>query len=98
MSAHTPGKWEITWRSMSPEIPSGISAGGKRIATFIENAGVRGAERRANARLIRAAPDLLAAIQSAQCDCSVPERDSGHKVGCWKPDADAAIAAATGRA
>ncbi len=30
---------------------------------------------------------------SAQCGCSVAERDSGHLVGCWKPALDEARAA-----
>lgn len=48
--------------------------------------------------LIAAAPSMLAALKSAQCDCSVRERDSGHKVGCWMPDAIDVIAKATGAA
>lgn len=30
-------------------------------------------------------------VQDAQCDCSVAERDSGHLVGCWKPEFDDAL-------
>lgn len=38
--------------------------------------------------------DLLAACKDAQCDCTIRERDSGHKVGCWFPAMQAAIARA----
>jgi len=49
----------------------------------------------ANADLMCAAPDLLAAAQRAQCGCSIAERESGHLVDCWMPDLLAAIAKAT---
>lgn len=41
---------------------------------------------------------LIAAAEDAQCDCSVKERHSGHKVGCWMPALSAAIAKAKGGA
>lgn len=48
-----------------------------------------------HARLFAAAPDLLEAAQAADCACSVRERDSGHRTGCWMPALQAAIAKAT---
>lgn len=49
-----------------------------------------------NAMLLVAAPDLLAACETAQCECSVEERESGHLVGCWMPAMQDAIAKAKG--
>lgn len=34
---------------------------------------------------------LREAFDSVQCDCSIRERDSGHKVDCWYPALEAAI-------
>jgi hypothetical protein len=34
---------------------------------------------------------LLGAAMAAQCSCSISERDSGHKVGCWRPALQTAI-------
>ena len=34
---------------------------------------------------------LIGALGMAQCECTVLERDSGHKVGCWRPDVDALL-------
>lgn len=52
----------------------------------------------ANAHLIAAAPDLYAALEKAQCGCSTEERESGHRVDCWFPEADAALKKARGEA
>lgn len=35
---------------------------------------------------VRTLDKAIKLLDSAQCDCTVPERDSGHKVGCWMPD------------
>jgi hypothetical protein len=39
---------------------------------------------------------LKSALEAAQCDCTPHERDSGHKTGCWFPEAEAALAALGG--
>jgi hypothetical protein len=53
----------------------------------------------ANARLIAAAPRLLAELKDAvqNCPCSVRERNSGHRIGCNAPIWQAAIDRAEGR-
>jgi hypothetical protein len=53
-------------------------------------------EAKANARLYAGASDLLEASQLADCGCSLHERESGHRIGCWMPALSAAIAKATG--
>ena len=40
---------------------------------------------------------LVEAANNAQCECSVAERDSGHKVGCWMPQLQSALAAVEGK-
>lgn len=43
--------------------------------------------------------DLLEACKLAiqYCACSIADRDSGHRIGCFVPDVTAAIAKAEGR-
>lgn len=36
--------------------------------------------------------ELMKVLRQADCACSLRERDSGHVIGCWKPDVDAALA------
>jgi len=50
-----------------------------------------------NDPLTVSASDLLDAAEQAQCDCSPKERESGHKVGCWFPALQYAIAKAKGQ-
>jgi hypothetical protein len=52
-----------------------------------------------DARLIAAAPELYEACQLAvtMCRCSLPERNSGHRIGCYVPTIEAALAKAEGR-
>lgn len=33
-------------------------------------------------------PKLIAALKAAQCNCSVKERDSGHRLDCTRADAN----------
>ena len=53
--------------------------------------------RRARADELRESRDAIAelieAAGDAQCDCTVRERDSGHKLECWMPRLRAALAA-----
>ena len=72
MSAHTPGPWIIYWRQGKSEMkggPGSVQAvsGGKiaRVFARTEDEGAQGA----NARLIAAAPDLLAALEAMMFDC-----------------------------
>lgn len=41
--------------------------------------------------------ELIRAADDAQCDCSVSQRDSGHKIGCWMPRLQSALAAVEGK-
>lgn len=74
MSAHTPGPWE----AVSPIRAIGITGGpdGRficHIAGTSEFGVLRSAEADANARLIAAAPDLLAICKSLAATTSVPK-------------------------
>ncbi len=56
-------------------------------------------EIRANMNLIASSPELLRQLKKAvkDCPCSLSERLSGHRIGCFVPDALEVIAAAEGR-
>lgn len=41
--------------------------------------------------------ELVAACESAQCECTPRERMSGHQAGCWFPAMQDVIARATGK-
>lgn len=86
--SHTPGPWEIA----TYEFQSGT------ICYYLAGP-VSQSESDANAHLIAAAPDLLVALKEAvrSCGCSLAQRESGHHVDCFAPDALAAIAKAEGR-
>lgn len=87
----TPGPWTL-------EYDGSVVIGGQ-ISISPDSCGPDDAtreERKANCRLIAAAPELLAACQSAQCSCSPAERESGHLVGCWFPAMQEAISKAIG--
>ena len=99
-AAHTPGPWIVRDDEMDYACPIIDSASVGRgyyasIATATqrdphprEGGGISIATARANARLIAAAPDLLAALEKAVERCDEPE--------AWSADARAAIAKATG--
>ena len=106
MSAHTPGPWFIQadehphWPGIDGDNFSVVIIGWKDCKK--DDAGIRGrtdGEALANARLIAAAPDLLAALDSLLpfqslsegCDC-----DGCRKHVAAVASARAAIAAATG--
>jgi hypothetical protein len=71
---HTPGPWQIQlWNDSSrpsrrdtPVITTGKDAIGELFNLWDEDGEDREAERLANARLIAAAPDLLAALKDAE--------------------------------
>lgn len=56
------------------------------------------AEGEANATLYAAAPDLYAALLNAveSCPCTLRERESGHRIDCYAPAAQEALAKARG--
>lgn len=66
----TPGPWEITPKSLPPDkVPKiGITAPGRwvNLAGVYRTAGSDGAEARANARLIAAAPALYEALSAVR--------------------------------
>lgn len=106
---HTPGPWTVIsmadkstytkqWREIGPGIVAASAYDTTRWGESETVNGVRISE--ANARLIAAAPQLLAALKEATqtCQCSVRERDSGHRVDCLNPQWNAVIAEAEGRA
>jgi len=81
---YTPGPW-----SYNPEmvlVPSGkaVMANGKVVA---EVRGIDALNQMANTRLIAAAPEMLLALEMAcqLCHCSISEKLSGHRLGCWAP-------------
>lgn len=45
-----------------------------------------------------AVAELIEAAGQAECGCSLRERESGHRVGCWMPDLTAALAHVDGAA
>ena len=94
MSKHTPGPWEVEqdgpWtlvRGRDPELPSD-DIPGPLVCTPADNGYTQ-----ANAHLIAAAPDLLAALKEIVAGISVGT-DPDHP---WIKEARAAIAKAEGR-
>ena len=76
MSAHTPGPWEacdsasITMNDEPVAVPSHVcrrrrDEQGRRVTEFIADCNMRLPEANANARLIAAAPELLALVRDA---------------------------------
>lgn len=66
MSGHTPGKWRVCTLA-HPEDRTVVVYGpsfSDPVATGIARAGIDASEAHANARLIAAAPDLLAALKA----------------------------------
>lgn len=103
---HTTGPWSAIGVHYDPSgerlglfyvVGPGVPGSARHVA--IVQGMANDAERDANARLIASAPELLEALRraTADCGCSLVERDSGHMVDCFAPDACAAIAKAEGR-
>jgi len=44
-----------------------------------------------------AAPNLLRAAQNVRCECTPKEVFSGHRIDCWMPEFEEAIAKIEGR-
>lgn len=98
--SHTPGSWN-TSRDAVPadhvQITVYAEADGQRVATAFRE--------EANARLIAAAPDLLAALERAtqwadadDCCRACARTDGRHEADCWNAEARAAINKAKGNA
>lgn len=49
-------------------------------------------EKSAYDRLEAMSEKLAGFLKDAQCECTVVERESGHLVGCWRPEVDEALA------
>lgn len=112
MSAHTPGPWRASWGRYLPilAIINGKDAQIGRAESFGQ---ISDAECEANASLIAAAPDLLAALKAAtehmdragadgyampECPwCHSQREDNEHNADCEVLIARAAIAKAEGK-
>jgi hypothetical protein len=62
---HTPGPWRVVKR---PEIGDGQIASVGAYTKIVSADGVSNAEDTANAQLIAAAPEMLAALKTAECE------------------------------
>ena len=97
-AAHTPGPWQVAW-SERVETNASILGQGDQIA-WVESHQVGEERARANARLIAAAPDLLAALRAMLASpAGVARPLSGDEVRSLSDAvslARAAIAKATG--
>jgi len=107
--SHTPGPWVVDGESGNDGEAEVIVAGDRTIAwtadTYSEDddAEVITVEDRANARLIAAAPELLAmlrrgsdAVSALEADCDMAGLDC-YPARHWWQDADRLIAKAEGR-
>lgn len=105
-TAHTPGPWSAG-SADAPEymgdLPAGsmyIEAAGHDVIAEIDPCGVPLPEHRANARLIAAAPDLLAALRKIATLAEFGEEDGAMDLGQLLIDinrlAEAVIARTTG--
>ena len=75
MSEHTPGPWELAWEDGKHGV-IGQTTGGKLVAIVGNNPDDgRNDERKANARLIAAAPDLLAACEAVLKWAETPQSE-----------------------
>lgn len=88
---HTPGPWGVIIGDAGPIVFSGNKGG--MVAQLVKQ--ISSAERLANAILIAAAPDLLAALKEADEDFA---REGFDKDGPYRAHIIAAIAKATGGA
>lgn len=95
MSAHTPAPWELRYSVGGYWFIDHEQGGENYTLTALEC-------KEANARLITAAPDLLAAARCALADLEgmLPEFDPEHEHPAWETLAElrAAITKATGEA
>ncbi len=102
MSEHTPGPWTADrWRaplngmngwSIRPHRPEDGGMTGHQVAVIYDDLTIKPmGEPSANARLIAAAPDLLACLKAAAQDFAI------MRYGKRMPEWDAAIAKAEGR-
>ena len=101
MTQHTPGPWKIFWRTNDMDYTWPIVGIGEANGEGVVDCGFGvwrdGEEALANARLIAAAPDLLAALKGMLDHCALHSDDrDGQAHDAWI-NAQAAIARAEGK-
>jgi hypothetical protein len=97
MSKHTPGPWKAVIRSNQSGVRNCFVTNEAHTKRFFQAPGDRGVVEAdvANAHLIAAAPDLLAALRNIT-ECA-EAGDDGCNMDLWIEQARAAIAKAEGR-
>ena len=100
MSAHTPGPWSAdrhgnVWEGATAPGPTPSARRDALRIAIVEQSVDRLAEDIANARLIAAAPDLLAALE-VLLDVEMPAMRSGEVARVWR-QASQAVAKARGK-
>jgi hypothetical protein len=90
---HTPGPWTIEPHNIMQR----IKAGKATVALPCMNDDVSAIQCGANARLIAAAPDMLAALQVAVSRVELANAEGNPILSAWLSDARAAIARATSK-
>lgn len=88
---YTPGPWKANLETYPPDIAS--DAGD--VAGCFET--TEKEEQEANATLISAAPEMLAALQQAVARVELANAEGDQILSAWLPEARAAIAKAEGR-
>lgn len=104
-SEHTPGPWKVLMHGKAAYVTmhigkAGLPASATGDAEFAIQPYIRPDEATANARLIAAAPDLLAALKTARNQIVALGIEAGHSADAAVGIAahvDAAIAKATGK-
>ncbi|MHB1407975.1 MAG: hypothetical protein ACYCXC_00025 [Acidovorax defluvii] len=84
MSAqHTPGPWRVERQNPSPTTGEWMIAAGTKHGYLAEVRDCGSGDVQANARLIAAAPELLAALQAVLAEIDGPDRP--HSTDSWLP-------------
>lgn len=81
MSKHTEGPWEAKFRPFAPsyEIGKRAANGSLDLIANLKDSVPQGDEREANAKLIAAAPDLLACLQEIVGRWGYPNTPEWHR-------------------
>ena len=91
--SHTPGPWETEW----PKFDCTIKSRGGVVATVYIGQELGDSESEANANLIAASPDLLAALKNIVRGYDGPTVDAATALSSYIDGARAAIAKAEGK-